>query len=338
MRRFALPLALYLASTTIAPALVAAPNTLSPAHERIYKQGVKQQNAGDAAAALATFESIPPAARHWDTRLHIAACKQRLGRYLDAARDLEDLIAEAQASKLPAGEKEALVDTAQSDLDLVHEQTPKITVRLSARTAGVVTTVDGSIVTPPATVSVDPGTHIVSATRAGAVVFRKDVDLAPAQSVQVEVDALSPAKGDTPAPAAEGPPPAATVATPQVEESPSRLPGWIALGAGAVFAGGAVVSILQRNSAANDLATSCGRDPRLAGAPPADPDRAAIWPCDADAQASADRWQTIGIVSGALAAVSIGVGVYFLVRPGPSSPRVTARAGATSSLTLTIPF
>lgn len=113
MRRCAriLAIAVLLASTsaTAKPAAI----------DKQYKAALKLENSGDLAGALAAFEAIPAEQRDYNTKLHIAGCKKKLGRLLDAEKDYEAIRTDPKADT-------ATVETAASDLEDLRGRIPKI--------------------------------------------------------------------------------------------------------------------------------------------------------------------------------------------------------------------
>src|SRR5438093_7067806 len=90
----------------------------------------------------------------------------------------------------------------------------------------------------------NPGTHLVSATRDGKEIFRQKVTLQDSQTLEVEIDtSLAPpappvANVSVPPAAAKGPPAAVPVSDrPAPVQRPSLAPAWIAGGVGVVGLG-----------------------------------------------------------------------------------------------------
>ncbi|MBI2390075.1 MAG: hypothetical protein HYV09_10840 [Deltaproteobacteria bacterium] len=291
MRRLALALALLLTPSPV----VASPGY---AYDKEYKIAVKLENAGDLVAALAAFEAIPESARDYNTKLHIASCKKKLGRLKEAAQDYEKIKNDPKADT-------PTVETAASDLEDVERRIPKIRVRLAAATTAVVVMVDGAEVKPPVDHPVNPGEHEVIAKRGAKVVYERRVTLPESAAVEVEIDApiaaTPSAQPEVPAPTPEGRP-----------KPPSRIsatPFFIGSG---VLAVGAVVSFVLARSAQTDLESNCAaqKTPK----------------CDTDlAGASRVRtWETIGWVSGGVALASLGVGIALTTRSSEPTNKTTA--------------
>jgi hypothetical protein len=296
--RFAtsLLLAVCLAGASL-PALAA-----DPADAKTYKEAVKQENDGDVVGALARFESIPAARRDFLVRLHIASCKRKLGRFLASAQDLEAIVADAKADA-------ATCETAQSDLDDLRARTPKVNVRLSPATQGVAVTLDGQAVTPPTGRPLDPGAHVVIATREGKEVFKRELQLAEATSIEVEIDAPAAAATPlvTPAPVVAATPTKGDAGA--ASGSSQRAVGWTLIGVGGVLGLGAAGAFWESGKAFDDWKASCGPTG-----------------CDDGKKSRVQGWDAAKWVGTGLAVVGVGIGVTLVVT-APSGGS-GAKAGA----------
>ncbi len=307
MRALALALVFLLASSTA----VAAPPF---AYDKEYKAAVKLENAGDIVAALAGFEAIPDGARDYNTKLHIASCKRKLGRLKEAAQDYEKIRSDPKADP-------ATVDTAASDLLDVQQKIPMVRVRLTVATTGVIVAIDGEEIKPPVDHPVNPGAHQVIAKRDAKVVYERRVTLPESASVEVEIDAPPVAA----VPSAKLP---TTEPTPEEPtKPPSRIRATPFFIGGGILVAGSVVSFVLAKSAQSDVEANCAVQKTKT--------------CDADAagEPRMRTWERVGWVSGGLALVSIGAGVAFLAtRPGEPSSKasaiVTPLVGSTISLSL----
>ncbi len=294
--------ALALAVSFAASGALGSPSDVPAAYKKPYLAAVKLQNQGRYAEALAAFEALPAHARTAIVRIHVAACKQRLGRFREAARDLQAIVDDASIDG-PTRE------VAQSDLDDLRAHAPKLALRVTDRSGSLEVSVDGERVSPPAVLTLDPGESRVIARRAGAIVLDRVVVLAPDATVELEIDVPRPvAKGAT----------APRSASPRDAVSPSIEPWiapWIAFGAGAVLLGAGAGSFLQARAASDRLADSCNS---VAG-------------CDRAEDASIRRWNAATAIAIGAAAVSAGLGVYLLVRE-PEKPRSPSVAVVSSGL------
>lgn len=254
-----------------------------------YKTGVKLENTGDLVGALASFESIPAEKRDFNAKLHIASCKKKLGRMLEAEKDYEAIRTDPKADG-------ATVDTAASDLEDLRPRIPKLVVKLTPATRDVAVTVDGGAAKPPLTLSVNPGAHSVVATRGEDVVFKREVTLTESTTIEVLVDAPSPS-----APA--------VVAAPVVRDAPppssssQRTWGWIGVGTGVAFGGAALGAWLYSGALASSYREDC-----------------AAGPCDKARETPIRTWETVSFVSVGAAVVTAGVGVTLLLTAPKENP------------------
>jgi hypothetical protein len=299
----ALPaLAAVLVATMLGVSAAAAPSEAST-----YREGVKRENEGDVVGALGTFESIPAPKRDFLVRLHIASCKRKLRRFLASARDLETIIADPSADA-------ATKETAQSDLDDLHARTPNVTVHLSSTTRDVTVSLDGEPIAPPLSRALDPGTHVVIATRGGTQVFKREVDLAESTTVDVEIHApIVVASTPSPTPSTNTPTTKNDVPPHVGEDGTQRTVGWTLVGVGGVVALGAVGAWWQSNVAYDDYRASCG-----------------FTGCDPDKRARVETWDRWKVVGTGVAIAAVGVGVMLIVTSPPekAAPSVSVKATA----------
>lgn len=269
--------------------------------EQKYKTGVKLENSGDLVGALASFESIPVEKRDFNARLHIAGCKKKLGRLLEAEQDYEAIRTDPKADK-------PTVETAASDLEDLRPRIPKLVVKLSAATSNVKVVIDGHETKVPVTVTVNPGTHSVLATRGESQVFKRDVTLAESTTIEVEVDAPAPASAPVVAPTPSST--TTTVTSKDVASSSSqKVWGWVAVGGGVAFGAAAIGSWVYSGKLSDEYLSECR----------ANPDN-----CDKSKESSARTFETLTWVSGGLAVVAVGVGVTLLVTAPKSSEKTVA--------------
>lgn len=286
-------LSLLCVALTAASTSLGVPLRLNPVHKAKYSDGVKKQNAGEYLTALASFESIPLPERSYDTRLHIASCKARLDRLLDAVADLDDIIAVATKDKLSPTDRDAIVDTAKSDRDGLLAEMPRLSITSNANLA---VTLDDQLLTPPVDRAVDPGKHVVIAKQGEKEVFRREVDVARQAKMKIAVEV------EVKSPDPVVPPPPKPIAPPATISPGPPTAAYLVLGAGIAFGAVAVGGFVLRGTAINEYRDSC--DTRAG--------------CDADLRSPVRRWETIAFTSTALAAVSAGVSVYLFARPRSS--------------------
>ncbi len=285
------------ASVLLVTLLIATPATAAPSLEERYKAAVKLENAGSLVEALAAFEAIPVEKRDFNARLHIAGCKRKLGRMLEAARDYEAIRDDPKADI-------ATKETADSDLDVVRAATPKLKVTLAKGTSDIAISIDGADALAPFERLVDPGSHAVLAKRAGVVVFERKVMLAESTTVDVVIDAPSAIVGPSAPPPTGAPPKAVDAGT-----SDWRRPtGFIVGGVGLAALGLGIWSALRVGTLESE------RDDLAAKGDSAAYDRAS----------EARGAQTIGRVALATGVLALGVGTFLVL--SSKSERVVANS------------
>lgn len=273
-----------------------------PTDGRTYKEAVKQESDGDVVGALAKFESIPEGRRDFLVRLHIASCKRKLGRFAASRGDLDAIVADPSADS-------ATRDTAQSDLDDLRARTPKVSLRVSPATRGVVVTLDGEAVTPPTGRPLDPGAHVVVATRDGKEVFRRALQLAEGTTLEVEIDAPA---APTATPITPTPAPRGDVGV--SAGSGQRTVGWALIGVGGALGLGAAGAFWQSGAAYDDWRGSCGPTG-----------------CDDGKRSRVEAWDAAKLVGTGLAVVGVGIGVTLLVT-APSGGKASGSGASSASL------
>lgn len=296
-RLYIVPLAIAVLGLAVASA-EAAPSAGS------YKVAVKLENNGEIVDALAMFEGLPKP-QSFDTRLHIASCKRKLGRYLEAAHDLEAIRDDSHADG-------PTKDTAESDLQDLKARTPILTI-----TGGgdLSVALDGTVVKLPASIAVDPGSHVIVGHRATKKVFERQVQLNERTSIEVAVDVPVTTVSDSGvSPVGHTEPTPATTSG----SSSSRPLGIVIGGVGLVGLGIAGFAAFRVDSlvAARDSAAAAG-------------DTVAF-----DNAASARTFQTIGRVALGAGVLCVGIGTYVFLSSARSSPRIMGTGGTTWGLRL----
>jgi len=294
------PLAVALACAVLGLAIhvSAAPSS----SETAYKAAVKLEASGDVAGALAAFEAIDPAKRDYATKLHIASCKYKLNRLLEAEAAWEAIRTDPKADA-------ATIETAASELTDVRERIPKLRVTVAAGTGSVVVKLDGHEIPAGSVQRVNPGAHVVTAERAGVSVFERKLEVAQSTTLDAIVDAPAAAVTKTapPAPVTNAPTPVSDVDS---NRGLKRATPFFA--AGLVFGAGVVVSRIAVGASAKTVEENCLTQHAVA--------------CDVDA-AGAGRvhtFETLSFVSAGLAITSIGVGVVLMVTTNSEPARTVA--------------
>ena len=263
---------------------------------------------------------------HAPTHLRVLAeAQEGLGRLADAMKTYERLVAEP----LPVGVADAFLNVqklARQRLRDLASRVPSLLVTVrGAPAAEVATTVDGRTITTASgtAVRLDAGAHKVRVEVPGYVPFERVVTLPARGGVVVLEAALVPEPGAAPAPLPApppggasmtasplaAPPPGAAPETPRNDDEaggPSRIPVFVAFGAGAAgLVVGAVTGAVSL-AEVNDLKERC----------PADQCGSAEQPGIDRAEALATA-STIGFAVGAAGAATGVLLLLFLPAEGP---------------------
>lgn len=126
--------------------------------------------------ALVVFREVLAVKATPQVRFHVAFCLHKLGKLVDAGRELDKARDDAQALG-PAGAP--LVDRAMQERTDLYASTPRISVKLADGSHPPSALIDGASVTlGDDPVPVDPGKHHVVVERAGKPTFERDVVVA----------------------------------------------------------------------------------------------------------------------------------------------------------------
>lgn len=300
--------ALLAISLVAAPVLAAgsAPKGAPPGYEAKYKAVADAEKNEEFEKALSLLDEIPADKQTVYSRLKRSGLLVRLGRFVEAEEILSDLLKDPKA--------DAIREVVRGDLDDLRARMPKLTVRMAKAAEGgdLWVTLDGNHVGPPATVPVNPGTHVVAATRAGIEVYKQKITIQDSQSMEVEIE---PSAAPAPPIGNVSTVPTAPKAANGVEKdkpTSTTTPGYRratpAFAVALVLAGGSVASFVIMTGAQRSLEVNCAAQPRHG--------------CDVDtAGASRVRtWETLGWISGGLAVASVGVGIA-LWASGPADEK-----------------
>jgi len=266
-----------------------------PGYEAKWKDVLAAEKAEEYERGLALLNEIPPDKQTIYTRLKRADLMVRLGKLVEAEAVLAALLKDPSADALRA--------TVQSDIDDLHARMPRLTVRVADGGAkDLWVTVDGEHVGPPVTIPINPGTHLVIASRDGKEVFRQKVALQDSQTLEVEIDAsVAPpavpvATVSVPAPAAKSTT-ATTAANNSDEPSSGLRRATPAFATALLFAGGSVASFIVMNAAQRSAEANCATQHALE--------------CDTNAAGSGKirTWETLGWLSAGLSVAAIGTGI-----------------------------
>jgi hypothetical protein len=214
-----------------------------------FERGAKAFENGRIQEALTLFEDAYKAYPHYATYYNIGLCERALGHPVRAAAAFKSFL-EGGGAKVPAAQKKSV-------RALLDEVTKKVaTLQLTVSPEGAKITLDGES-TKPGTLSIDPGEHVLEASRDGFADARRKFQIAPGGTVLVDL-ALPPiaaAPAETPAPPVAAPP----APPPAPAERPFSTGFYVTAslaGLGLVAGGVTGLLALSDASAYNDPATS----------------------------------------------------------------------------------
>ncbi|WP_437681542.1 PEGA domain-containing protein [Sorangium sp. So ce131] len=300
-------------------ALAAAPRSSAQTREELdqaralFQEAVALSAANNCAAALAKFQAVARVRRTPQVLFNIAECEERLGKLVSALGNYRLAAAAAE------GDPKAKDVTANvgARIESLEQRTPKLAIRRGEGALTATILLDGfelGAQEMSADIPVDPGTHVITARVGDREAARETVTVAERDTKTVEVAIDEPPPAGTPPPA-DAPPPAAPVEAPAPAARPSKVPGFVVLGAG--IASGAVggVFLVLRGGTLRELDTLCGGDTR----------------CPPSAKPTADRGRLYtGVAEAAigLGVVGVATGIVLLATSGggPSdAPKAAAR-------------
>lgn len=320
MMKRALPLVLALGLFTPALSFAEPSKEDVSAAKGLAKEGRDLRDKGDLPGALQKFKAAYALAPTPLTGLDLAQVQEKIGLIADA----REVYAEIAAMPAKAGEnpKYAKVrEEAQGKVTALTPRIPRLKISLRPGTGSApVVALDGKDV-PSAVLGVErrvnPGEHVVTATRDGKEIFRQKVTLQEGQLFDVDIDVSAPA------PAA----PTSTVSVPTASSptnapqpataTPLRTPAIVALTAGGVFVVGGVVSYILARGARDDYFAGCATQTTPS--------------CDDSAGRSKVRTlEGVAFTAWGLGAVGLVTGTILLVKS--SGPSTTGQLGVTPTV------
>jgi hypothetical protein len=255
-----------------------------------------------------------------NVRYRIATCLEALGRRAEALSNYEAAVRLAEGDKTAAEAARA----SAARIEQLDRVVPRLTIvvppdappETEVRVDDLPLAAD-ALRNP---IPLDPGHHTIAANALGRTPYRTGVTLPEggAVTITVALQPLSPARDAGPAADASAGP-TELPAVPSSGASPVAIG---LLGLGGALAAGSVVSFVLRGSNIDTMTRDCG---------PAGSDGRLQCP-DANkgevnsARSAAVTQQTLGWGLAAGAAVALGAGIWFLLRPQPASaPTVGVR-------------
>jgi hypothetical protein len=288
------------------------------AAESLFRDAKAAEARGDYKTACGQFaesQRLDPGA---GTLLNEADCEEHLGALATAWGHFTEA-----KEELPKGDDR--LPFATQRIAALEKRVPHLVVRLPAGAPAGTRVLRGSIEIGAAAFSVpfavDPGPLTLTVIAPGGAQSTKSVNVVEGQTSDVTVDVPSAPAAPPPVAPTPAPAPAAAPANPASPPESSggtlRTVGWIVGGVGvAGLALGAVTGIIAMGDAStfkSNCNNSTGACSNQTGVNAANDGK------------TMSTLSTVGFIAGA---VVTGVGVYFIVTGGPSSPSTTVGAAA----------
>jgi hypothetical protein len=300
---------LALALATLAPSASEAqsPQDLLRA-QKLYDEGDKAEQAGDAAQALAKFEEALTVVETAQLRLRAGRCQETLGKLVEALESYKRAVALSE-------EDAALNKVASDQARAAANRVPKLALSKPKDAPAATITVDGRAVTDGEPIPVNPGEHVIVAEAPGFQRFEKRVAARESDTVTIAIELVSLDKPKV------------------VDEKPTPVLPWVLIGGGAAFLGASIgfgaASASAKSTAYDDLAGPAGCTP---GDPPGCPwasrDSAPNTPAVEEFLGKIDESNVflgLAIGAGVLAAGAGATGIALLVTGGDDeAPPATA--------------
>lgn len=296
-------LAFQLAAVAVSPG-VAFADTKSTA-QKLFDEGAELMKKKDYAAACPKIKASMDLEPTDGTVLRLAVCYQAMGKWSSAWGLFKESISRAQKATPPRKDRIDMATKGVADAEK-HLSYVTVDVKPDARAPGLEVKLDGEKVvegTFGTAMPIDPGTHTLSASAPNTKPWETSFSIATtAEKKTIEVPKLE----ELPAPFAPAPPvstagpiPKDVAAEPPTPKGTPTL-AYVALGAGALFIGGAVFARVKMGSELDDYSARCAEQLTVV--------------CDDPGGRSRVRsWETLSWVSGAGGLAALGVGVALIV-------------------------
>ncbi|MBL8743260.1 MAG: tetratricopeptide repeat protein [Myxococcales bacterium] len=272
--------------------------------QKLYDEGDKLEQAGDAAQALAKFEEALTVVETAQLRLRAGRCQEKLGRLVESLESYKRAVA--------LSEEDATLNKVASDqARAAAGRVPKLALKKPSNAPPDVSlTVDGKTASFDEPVFVNPGEHVVVAEAAGHQRFEKRAAAREGDTVTIAVELVA---NDKPK---------------EAEGKPTPVLPWVLIGGGAAFLGASIglgaASASSKSTAYDDLAGPAGCTPGdPPGCPWASAEAAPKTPAVEEFLGKIDEANVflgLAIGAGVIAAGAGATGVVLLVTGGDEAP------------------
>lgn len=211
---------------------------------RAFEDGTALEKRGDYAAALDRFKESATLRATPGNRFHVAYCLEMTGKLGAAVVEYEAVVALAREQK-----KAEILAAATARVEGLRPRLAKLTLHANLPPGGEVL-VDGEPVDPAASLTMDPGSHVVTAVAPDHGNFKKNVELAAGATTTVDVVLSRYVLAAPTSPAAPPSPP---------PQHPGRGAAIATTIGAVVLVGGGVASFLVAGAAHDDGAAECAR-------------------------------------------------------------------------------
>jgi hypothetical protein len=269
--------------------------------------------------ALARLRKVAEVKMTPQVRFHIALCEEHVGRLVAAINGFELAAEEARRAGRSAAE---VAENAPRRADALRKRVGAVRIEVSGtvRTSRVL--IDGKPVAPAlfgTEIPLDPGAHTITVENGGKTTDSREITLAERGRDRVELVIEDPEPPPDPPPP---PPPSASSAPPPPPPPPppSRVPVFIAGGAGVAALAGAGVFFGLREMRISDVRETCT-------------DKTQTKNCDPDAKGDLDQaktYTTVAAVLGGVGAAGLATAgvLWFVLSPAnDTTVRVAPTAG-----------
>ena len=295
-------------ASVLAFALLTAPTPFAfadgankAAADQLFDDAKKLMDTGNFKEACPKLEESQRLDPGEGTYLRLAFCYENLGRLATAWSMYREGLANAKKAN-----NTQRMEFATKQIAGVEPRLSKVTVVVTTAGDGLEVKWDGAPFVAGSAVPVDGGSHTLTVSAPGKKTWETKVDVA------AEKDS----KTVTVPPLEDGPAPTTITAT----SSKTPTLAYVALGAGAVFLGGAILGQVEARSANDDRKAACADQ---------------LTPvCDDTGKSKIKTWETISFVSAGLSVVSFGVGIYLFASKPSSSGE--AKSGGVQSVQLSV--
>lgn len=317
--RISFALSLVIALSAIAPAISA--QEVTGVAQTLFDEGkklMKEEKYEQACPKLAESYKLQP---FTGTLLNLATCNEKWGKTATAYAQFRDALS---ASKKEGNSERA--DYARAHITTLEPKVSHVTItaQTGADVSGVTLSLDGVSVSTAvlgASLPVDPGKHVISVSQPGKKTWTTEVEIGKENDTKsvtippLEAEPEKPKEDKTP-------PPKVPVAPPPKRDN---TPAWIIGGAGVALVGVGVFTGITASSKWGTRNDNCVGD--------------VCKPAGVEADSSARKWALATDILVATGVIATGVGVYLLVRPGPSASTTTTtgRAAPPSGSTYVAP-